>query len=69
MQNFGVTNKEHYGILRYFLEWSILLVTLKFCISLVFGFSWDHPLNPQEKLKTTLVQKFGVTRKEYYGML
>ena len=25
MQNFGVTNKEHYGMLWYFLEWSILL--------------------------------------------
>ena len=24
MQNFWVTNKEHYGILWYFLEWSIL---------------------------------------------
>ena len=23
MQNFGVTNKEHYGMLCYFLEWSI----------------------------------------------
>ena len=23
MQNFGVTNKEHYGVLWYFLEWSI----------------------------------------------
>ena len=23
MQNFGVTNKEHYGMLWYFLEWSI----------------------------------------------
>ena len=23
MQNFGVTNKEHYGTLLYFLEWSI----------------------------------------------
>ena len=23
MQTFGVTNKEHYGMLRYFLEWSI----------------------------------------------
>ena len=23
MQNFGMTNKEHYGMLRYFLEWSI----------------------------------------------
>ena len=25
MQNFGVTNKEHYGMLWYFLEWSITL--------------------------------------------
>ena len=24
MQNFGVTNKEHYGMLWYFLEWSIV---------------------------------------------
>ena len=23
MQNFGVSNKEHYGMLWYFLEWSI----------------------------------------------
>ena len=23
MQNFGETNKEHYGVLWYFLEWSI----------------------------------------------
>ena len=23
MQNCGVTNKEHYGMLLYFLEWSI----------------------------------------------
>ena len=23
MQDFGVTNKEHYGMLWYFLEWSI----------------------------------------------
>ena len=25
IQNFGVTNKEHYGMLWYFLEWSIIL--------------------------------------------
>ena len=24
MQNFGVTNKEYYGMLWYFLEWSIV---------------------------------------------
>ena len=27
MQNFGVTNKEHYGMLWYFLEWSIATFT------------------------------------------
>ena len=26
MQNLGVTNKEHYGMLWYFLEWSIRYV-------------------------------------------
>ena len=25
IQNFGVTNKEHYGMLWYFLEWSIVV--------------------------------------------
>ena len=24
MQNFGATNKEHYGMLWYFLDWSIV---------------------------------------------
>ena len=24
-QNFGVTNKEHYGMLWYFMEWSIVV--------------------------------------------
>ena len=31
MQNFGVTNKEHYVMLWYFLEWSIRAVTTKKC--------------------------------------
>ena len=26
MQNFGVTNKEYYGVLWYFLEWSIVIM-------------------------------------------
>ena len=35
---------------------------------IVFSFSWE--LNwPQEKLKTMLMQNFGVTYKECYGML
>ena len=28
MQNFGVTNKEHYGMLWYFLEWSIVVIAI-----------------------------------------
>ena len=45
-----------------------MLVTPKFCISIVFSFYWSH-FNSQEKLKTMLMQNFGVTNKEYYGML
>ena len=40
----------------------------KFSISIVFSFSWGH-FNSQEKLKTKLMQNFGVTNKEHYGML
>ena len=40
----------------------------KYCISIVFSFSWGH-FNSQEKLKTKLMQHFGVTNKEHYGML
>ena len=29
MQNFGVTNKEYYGMLWYFLEWSIKVASEK----------------------------------------
>ena len=45
-----------------------LFVSPKFCISIVFSFSWELK-RPQEKLKTMLMQNFGMTRKEYYGML
>ena len=40
----------------------------KFCINIVFSFSWDH-FNSQEQLKTMLMQHFGVTNKEHDGML
>ena len=40
----------------------------KFCISIVFSFSWGH-CNSQEKLKTMPMQNFGVKNKEHYGML
>ena len=41
----------------------------KFCINIVFSFSWGH-FNSQEKLKTMLMQNFGVTNKELvcYGI-
>ena len=42
--------------------------SLQFCRSIVFSFSWGH-FNSQEKLKTMLMQNFGVTNKAYYGML
>ena len=45
-----------------------LFKTPKFCISIVFSFPWDH-FNSQEKLKTMLLQNFGVTNKEHCGML
>ena len=37
-------------------------------IGVVFSFSWGH-FNSQEKLKTMLMQNFGVTNKEHYDML
>ena len=40
----------------------------KFCLSIVFSFPWGH-FNCQEKLKTMLMQNFGMTNKEHYGML
>ena len=43
MQNFGVTNKEHYGMLWYF--WS-------------GQFSWND-CNTQEKLETMVTQNVG----------
>ena len=35
---------------------------------MVFSFSSELKW-PQEKLKTMVMQNFGVTKKEYYGML
>ena len=45
-----------------------LFVTPKFCISIVFIFSWELKW-PQEKLKTMLMQSFAETNQEHYGML
>ena len=40
----------------------MLFVTPQFCISIVFSFSWELKW-PQEKLKTMLMQNFGVINK------
>ena len=42
--------------------------TLSWSFQNVFSFSWGH-FNSQETLKTMLMQNFGVTNKECYGML
>ena len=44
-----------------------LFVPPKFCISIVFVFSWDH-CKSQEKLETMLMLNFGGTNKKYYGI-
>ena len=40
----------------------LFFVPPKFCISIVFNFSWDLQ-SPQEKLETMLMQNFGGTKK------
>ena len=45
-----------------------LCLSPEVCLSIVFSFSWGH-FNSQEKLKTLLMQNFGVTNKEHYGIL
>ena len=37
------------------------------CISIVSSFSWDH-CKSQEKIKTMLIQYFGGTNTDYYGI-
>ena len=48
MQNFGVTNKEHYGMLWYFLEWSNMARSFETVCACSFifrtGLSWRKPL-------------------------
>ena len=46
----------------------LLVCHSKILHKVVFSFSWELKW-PQEKLKTILTQKFGVTNKEHYGML
>ena len=50
MQNFGVTNKEHYGMLWYFLEWSIFYGTLQPYFTLAIDVKKSSPY-PRGKIK------------------
>ena len=42
----------------------LFFVTPKFCKSIFFSFSWELKW-PQEKLKTMLMQNFGLTKREH----
>ena len=39
----------------------------KFCITIVFEFSWDD-CNTQEKLETMVMQNVGEVNEMYYGL-
>ena len=43
-----------------------LVCPLKFCITIVFNFSWDYS-NTQEKLETIVLQNWGVN-KVHHGL-
>ena len=47
---------------------ALCLSPKNFSISIAFSFSWELKW-PQEELKTMLMQNFGVTNEEHYGML
>ena len=54
MQKFGVTKKEHYGMLLYFLEWSIPRVSFPGCgwgskLILLFDLKRHLNLNKEPK--------------------
>ena len=49
------------------IPWYSLFAPSKFYISVAFIFSWDHNKS-QEKMETMLLQNFGGTNKEYYGI-
>ena len=64
-----LNNGLHWPLLKlhHNIPWCSLSVTPKFCISIVFSFAWELKWS-QEKLKTTLMSNFGVTKKEHYGV-
>ena len=61
MQNFGVTNKEHYGVLWYFLEWSILLLVdelsfLFFSETIPRQYGFTNTIQPAAMLGNTMTR-------------
>ena len=59
-------------IVKYYATFKICIILFvfpkKFCISIVFIFSWDH-CTSQEKLKTMLMQTFGGQTKSIMAFL
>ena len=65
MQNFGVTNKEHYGMLWYFLEWSIHV-----CVLRLLSFSYlICMLEISSHLSRKCSDKIGKDYKHSYNLL
>ena len=59
MQNFGATNKEHYGMLWYFLEWSInnFLARIFFTQNQSAGYFFlKSPIPPPQKFNGRLIK-------------
>ena len=58
-----MSHRTHHNCIGLFQNYLLLFaVPPKFCISIVFNFSWDLQ-SPQEKLETMLMQNFGGTKK------
>ena len=68
MQNFGVTNKEYYGMLLYFLEWSIQC-RIQSLRSGGGGGEWATVIQPNpEKREGAVSEKFFSTVGHQYGL-
>ena len=63
-------NRKYHNI-PYHIPYHIpsLFVTPKFCINIVFSFSWGHFNSLPRETVNNAYEKFGVTNKEHYGML
>ena len=57
MQNFGVTDKEHYGMFWYLLEWSIFLFSFVFLF-----FQLEAYVHTNAEITILFTQRFRVER-------